>query len=201
MSTHFTIFSGVLAESLEVTEETERVCAGRDPSLPLQSQVTALFDQLRAPLLRYLWDFRLTSDVAEELVQEAFLKLFEELRQGRNVEMPRPWLFRVAHRLALKEMRRLRIREGGDPLHDEDSSHFEIADLRPTPVEQVLLDEREHRLSDALQELSVRERQCLNLRVEGLRYREIADVMDISVTTVSETLRRAVLALHEACYE
>jgi RNA polymerase sigma-70 factor (ECF subfamily) len=205
MSTLFTwqmIYSGVLTESREnFAEEDGQVRAGNDPKLPLRSEVTELFAQLRAPLLRYLWDFRLPSETAEELVQEAFLKLFEELKQGRSVHMPRPWLFRVVHRLALKEIRRLRVREVPEPIQDGESDHLEIADLRPNPAEQVLLDEREQRLSCALDSLPLRERQCLSLRVEGLRYREIADVLDLSVTTVSDVLRRAVAALREACYE
>ncbi|MCU1224934.1 MAG: polymerase, sigma-24 subunit, subfamily [Edaphobacter sp.] len=205
MSTHLSwqmIYCGVLAESRDnVAEQAGQVCAGNDPSLPLQSEITALFDQLRSSLLRYLWDFRLSSEIAEELVQEAFLKLFEELKQGRIVQMPRPWLFRVVHRLALKEMRRMRVRETPEPLQDGEPDHLEIADLRPTPAEQLLLDEREQRLSRALESLPMRERQCLSLRVEGLRYREIADVLDLSVTTVSDVLRRAVIALREACYE
>jgi RNA polymerase sigma-70 factor (ECF subfamily) len=205
MSTYFNwqmLYSGILAEPRDnVPERAGQVRAGSDPSLPLQSEVTALFAQLRAPLLRYLWDFRLSSETAEELVQEAFLKLFEEWRQGRSVEMPRPWLFRVVHRLALKEMRRLRIREAPESLLDGEPGHLEIADLRPTPAEQLLLNEREQRLSRALKSLPIRERQCLSLRVEGLRYREIADVLNLSVTTVSDILRRAVTALREACYE
>jgi RNA polymerase sigma-70 factor (ECF subfamily) len=205
MSTYFSWqmpYSEILAESRDdVAEDDGQVRVGSDPSLPLQSKVTSLFAQLRAPLLRYLWDFRLPSETAEELVQEAFLKLFEELKQGRSVQMPRPWLFRVVHRLALKEMRRLRVREVPEPLPDGEPDHLEIADVRPNPAEQVLLDEREQRLSRALDSLPIRERQCLSLRVEGLRYREIADVLDLSVTTVSDVLRRAVTALREACYE
>src|SRR3984893_10751611 len=162
MSTHFTwqmIYSGVVTESREnVAEEDGPVRAGSDPSLPLQSEVRALFAHLRATLLRYLWDFRLQNETAEELVQEAFLKLFEELRQGRSVQMPRPWLFRVVHRLALKEIRRLRIREVPESLLDGEPGHLEIADLRPTPAEQLLLDEREQRLSRALKSLPIRER-------------------------------------------
>jgi RNA polymerase sigma factor (sigma-70 family) len=205
MSTYFNwqmLYSGILEDSRDsAAKPAEQVSARNGPSLPLQSEVTALFAQLRPPLLRYLWDFRLPNESAEELVQEAFLKLFEELKQGRNVQMPRPWLFRVVHRLALKEMRRLRVREVPELLQGGEPDHPEIADLRPTPAEQLLLDEREQRLSHALKSLPLRERQCLSLRVEGLRYREIADVLDLSVTTVSDVLRRAVATLREACYE
>jgi RNA polymerase sigma-70 factor (ECF subfamily) len=48
------------------------------------------------------------------------------------------------------------------------------------------------RLRQALEMLSPQQRQCLFLRCEGLRYREIAEVLEISVGTVSEFLRRAI---------
>src|ERR1700741_1987298 len=57
MSTYFSwqMLSGILAESRNnVAEQAGQVRAGRDPSLPLQSEGTALFVQLRASLLRYL---------------------------------------------------------------------------------------------------------------------------------------------------
>jgi RNA polymerase sigma-70 factor (ECF subfamily) len=139
--------------------------------------------------------------MAEEIVQEAFLKLYEELNLGRSIDTPRAWLFRVVHRLALKEMRRLRVREGSQALADDELIRLDIADLRPTPAEQLLSDEREERFKQALEVLSLRERQCLNLRMEGLRYREIGEVLDLSVTTVSDILRRAVATLREACYD
>jgi RNA polymerase sigma-70 factor (ECF subfamily) len=55
--------------------------AGRGPS-PLEEEVTALFDQFRAPLLRYLHSFGLPSQDGEEVVQEVFLALFQHLREG-----------------------------------------------------------------------------------------------------------------------
>jgi RNA polymerase sigma-70 factor (ECF subfamily) len=183
------------------TRQTAQVRAESDPPVPHQSEALALFDELRSPLLRYLWDFRLPSETAEELVQEAFLKLFEEHRGGRIVQTPRPWLFRVVHRLALKELRRLRVREVPDSSEDAGLEYQEIADSRPTPDEQYFSEEREHRLHKALASLPIRDQQCLNLRVEGLRYREIAGVLDISVTTVSDILRRATTTLRDACYE
>jgi RNA polymerase sigma-70 factor, ECF subfamily len=205
MSTHLTWqminTEAAAGSSPQLTKQAAQVCAGSEPSLPFPSEVTALFDELRAPLLRYLWDFHLPSDTAEELVQEAFLKLFEELRQGRGVQMPRPWLFRVVHRLALKEIRRSRVRDVSRAGDETECEGFEIADSRPTPAEQLLQDEREYRLMRALESLPVRERRCLSLRAEGLRYREIADVLDVSVATVSDVLRRAVTALREVCYE
>jgi len=45
---------------------------------------------------------------------------------------------------------------------------------------------------DAMKRLSLQERQCLNLRAEGLRYREIGEILGIATPTVGEFLRRAI---------
>src|SRR5580700_2498476 len=75
----------------------------------LQSEVVALFDQFREPLLRYLASLGLAFADGEEVLQEVFLALFQHLDGGKSRENLRGWLFRVAHNLALK--RRYRTRQ------------------------------------------------------------------------------------------
>ncbi len=69
---------------------------------PLEQEVVDLFDQLRARLLRYTFNFGLPVQDGEEIVQEVFLALFRHLQQGKSRENLRGWVFRVAHNLALK---------------------------------------------------------------------------------------------------
>jgi RNA polymerase sigma-70 factor, ECF subfamily len=52
--------------------------------------------------------------------------------------------------------------------------------------------ERIRRLSENVDSLTDLQRQCLSLRAEGLRYREIASVVDLSLSTVVDAVRRAV---------
>jgi len=58
--------------------------------------------------------------------------------------------------------------------------------------EQMLLDERGQRVTAALGLLTVQERQCIELRAEGLRYREIAETLGLQISTVSTFVFRAV---------
>jgi RNA polymerase sigma-70 factor, ECF subfamily len=68
--------------------------------------------------------------------------------------------------------------------------------------ERVLLErEKFRRLHDAVSALSPQQRHCLHLRVEGFRYREIAEIVGISTSTVGEFLGRAVKRLRRALYE
>jgi RNA polymerase sigma-70 factor (ECF subfamily) len=61
--------------------------------------------------------------------------------------------------------------------------------------------ERLLRMHRAVKSLSPQQRQCLHLRAEGLRYREIADATGVTISTVAEFLRRAVARLKRAVYE
>jgi len=54
------------------------------------------------------------------------------------------------------------------------------------------------RLGQAVAALSPQQRQCLHLRTEGFRYREIAAILNISDSSVGEFLRRAIVRLRKA---
>ena len=157
---------------------------------PLEEQLLALFDEMREPLLRYLLSLRVAPQRSEEILQDTFLKLFEHLRSGRSDSNIRGWLFRVAHNLALQELRGRR-----NAVLDLPAGPIE--DPHPDPEEQLILDQREARLLAALQKLPEIEQRCMHLRAEGLRYREIANVLHIGVTTVADSLRRAINAVRK----
>jgi RNA polymerase sigma-70 factor (ECF subfamily) len=68
-----------------------------------------------------------------------------------------------------------------------------------TPEHAVLKKEKFRRLASAIRALTEVERECLLLRAEGLRYREIGEVLEMSTSTVADTVDRAVKKLAEKC--
>lgn len=167
---------------------------------PIEEQLLALFDELREPLLRYLLSLRLAPQRSEEILQDTFLKLFEHLQSSRSDSNIRGWLFRVAHNLALQDLRgrRYEVSASASVL---DLSTRPVEDPHPDPEQQLILDQKEARLLAALQKLPATEQRCMHLRAEGLRYREIADVLHISVSTVADCLRRAIDAIRKEIHE
>ncbi len=154
----------------------------------LEEEVVALFDQFRNPLLRYLAGFGLPLADREEILQEVFLSLFQHLARGKSRDNLRGWLFRVAHNLALK--RRYRTRrdiEARAPAGAEDRA----IDPRPSPEDRVAGRQTRERLLAVVNALAEQDRRCLFLRAEGLRYREIAEILDISLGAVSISLSRS----------
>lgn len=158
----------------------------------LEAEVLSLFDQLRDPLLRYLSTFGLLIPDAEEIIQEAFLALVRHLQAGKSRENLPGWLFRVAHNLALRA--RQRDRRDFENRASVGDSGF-IADSAPNPEERAADTQSRLHLWAVVEALPERDRQCLFLRAEGLRYRGIADVLDISVGAVSLSLARSLARL------
>ena len=68
-----------------------------------------------------------------------------------------------------------------------------------TPEQTVLEKEKLRRLANAMSSLTDSERECLLLRAGGLRYREIAEVLELSTSTVGDTVDRAIRKLAEKC--
>ena len=163
-------------------------------SMTLTERVRNLFEQLHAPVFRYLRRKTRDSGQAEDITQETFLRLFRHFREGRLLDNPKAWLFTVANNLAIDASRS----EGH--LKDLDETTWkEIEELKSgvqaDPEKLMLQRERLDRLHIAVLNLTPLQRQCLHLRAEGLRYREIADLMELSSSTVTDAVRRATLKL------
>jgi RNA polymerase sigma-70 factor (ECF subfamily) len=161
-----------------------------------EQEVVQLFDELRAPLLRYLLGFGVPVQEGEEVVQEVFLALFQHLQRGRPRQNLRGWIFRVGHNLGLKR-RLARTREAA---HVMDSEALAEAGPDPAenPEEQLLSSQRRKRLQAVLHALPEQDQWCLSLRAEGLRYREIAQVLDMPLASVSASLGRSLARLSRA---
>jgi RNA polymerase sigma-70 factor (ECF subfamily) len=158
------------------------------------SEVTTLYRELRKPLLRYLVCLGLTSDEAQDVVQDAFLSLQRHLASDGAQENIRGWLFRVAHNQARNRQTSYH-RQFGERLDSE----MDFLAHDATPEQRVLEKEKFRRLAAAIRLLTESERECLLLRAGGLRYREIGEVLGIATSTVADTLERVIRKLAEKC--
>src|SRR3984885_16079072 len=163
-------------------------------SMTLGERVHGLFEQLHVPVFRYLLRRNRDPGKAEDMTQETFLRLFRHLREDRLLENPKAWLFTVANNLSIDASR--------------DESHIKDLDeatwknieesrsgLQADPERLLLQRERLDRLHIAVLNLTPLQRECLHLRAEGLRYREIAGLLELSPSTVMDAVRRATLKL------
>ena len=175
---------GVGGDLLRLWQETSQ----------LKEEVTRHFELWRDPVYRYLAAVFGPATQAEEIAQEVFLKLYETLQAGQEVVNVRAWVFRVAHNLAVDQVRGPQFIAPLDQAAWEEACRS-LQDTKPNPEQRVLEIEKFGQLNTAVARLTLIERQCLHLRANGLRYREIAEIVSLSTTSVAETLYRVIQKL------
>lgn len=160
-------------------------------SVSLEQRITQYFEQWREQVYRYLVAVFGHPELAEEFTQEAFLRLYHALHSGEAIANARAWVFRVAHNLAVNQIKHQQFLA---PVTDEAWEELgrTLSDVAPGPEQRLLQQEKFQRLRAAIARLTHAERECLHLRSKGFRYREIAEILEASTTSVAETLYRVI---------
>ncbi len=147
-----------------------------------------------AQLQRFLERMLGRKDLAEDVAQEAYLKLYR-LSRPDEVNCPRALLFDVATKLAIDRLRQTRAEAA---VAGPQAEMNEVPDEAPRPDRRALLDEAMQRLTRIIEELQPSLRQVFVMRyVTQMQRREIADQLQISVGAVEQRLTRALTHCRE----
>ncbi|MEW4489060.1 sigma-70 family RNA polymerase sigma factor [Thalassoglobus sp. JC818] len=147
-------------------------------------------DRLFSALVHMLGSIHDARDVA----QEAFLSAFEKLSTFRKEASFYSWLFRIAYNAAITNRRKLKRRAATSLEAKQDSLGFEIVDDHPdaNPDHQMESEERVRQVRIALEQLSCDYRDVIVMKeMEGMRYDEIASILNCPVGTVRSRIHRA----------
>ncbi len=187
-------------------EQTALAMSGNDgPNTPEAAELEQLFHDLESPLHGYALKLVQRPDTAQELVQEAFMRLHARYREVRQ---PRLWLYRTVHNLAMNHHRAAKkivaidfegngagtvgAREG------EQVDASRAPDQRP-PDEQAAHNEAVEQARRKVQDLDPRARELIRLKFEeGLSYREMSERTGLSVGYVGNILHHAIQELAQA---
>ena len=159
--------------------------------------------ELYGYLRRYLGDANLADDVFQNTFMQVFIKS-GQFEEGRPV---RPWLYTIATNQAIDALRRAGRQQMAslDQAHGEDGEGelrnlLDLLESRtPGPTEHAEDEERRIQVRACVDALPEFLRQVVVLAYyQGLKYREIADILDIPVGTVKSRLHTALLKLQEA---
>ncbi len=181
--------------------------AQSDPDVRLMLRVqeddALAFEELilsyQARLLRVLRHIVGSDSVAEDLVQDVFLRVWRARKNYQPTAKFSTWVFHIAHNVASNSLRdRRRRKEFQVSPGDPDASavftleQMAIASTGVMPVRKLDKVERAEVVRTAVEALSDRQKMALMLcKFEGLSYQEIADTMQLSVQAVKSLLSRA----------
>ena len=154
-------------------------------AVTFHEQFVGLFEAHYRRLFRYL--NRLTGDgeLAADLVQETFIRLYQ---RGGAPDAPGPWLISVAMNLLRNESTTRRRRARLLSITRGEGAH---SDSEPSPDQQLVTSETSGRVRRTIESMPERERHLLILRAEGYSYREIATALELNEASVGVLLARA----------
>ena len=167
----------------------EREVAGLRRGNP--EALAALLERYQNRLYRYLLRMVREPATAEDLFQQTWLRVAQNIRRydaGRSFEA---WLFSVARNLAIDHLRRIRPQSLDEPTYSGETAAERLPAAAPGALQLVLERERAEWVTAAMDELPTTYREVLTLRFEEeMKLEEIAEVMGTPLSTVKSRLRR-----------
>jgi RNA polymerase sigma-70 factor, ECF subfamily len=158
-----------------------------------------LLDRWEGPAQRYAARLLGDAHVAEDVAQEAFVRLYRGAVDYRPTARFSTWFYTILGNLCRDRIRRLRRRpdEGeAKPLGEGDDEPAESGERMPGPDEALLAAERRDLVAEAVRSLPTHLMQAVALReFEGLKYREIAETLDCDINEVKVLIHRGRKAL------
>ena len=151
--------------------------------------------------------FRMVRDsaTAEDLAQDAFIKVLNHIDKYRPEFKLSSWLFKIANNVAIDHLRKRQLHTvsvSGSPNASTESeieaTSFEIADSAENALDEIQARELGSAIERAIGQLRPEYRSCVVLRhVEGRSYEEIAATLDLPLGTVKTYIHRARIQLRE----
>lgn len=156
--------------------------------MPRHAEFDALYRKHSREVWALVYARWLNADIALDIAQEAFLRLWKQWEQGETILNPRAWLLRVARNLAEDHAKSSFRRNGTHPPQIMNG----IRSQTPLPLERLEREETFAQLREVVAQLSQPDREILTLRY-ALDYNanEIAKVLAITATAVHMRLSRA----------
>lgn len=151
-----------------------------------EAELKRLYESEFAILVRHATYIVASRDIAEELVQEAFIRLMT--KPPREQARVGAWLRTVVNNLALDYVRRVKVEE-------RVTERVSAVEYGPSVEEVTMMEMDRVRVRESLQVLGARDQQALMLRHSGYSYREIAEKLDCPAEQVGVILIRALKKL------
>lgn len=165
-----------------------------------RDRVTALYEQHRNQIYRFLVAQGLAPAVAQEISQDVFVDLYKAIASGAKISAELGWLYTVAGRAAVDYWRR-EHRPIWVELDSDSSGADEIPSAAASPETSTLEKQKLQRVANGIRRLPKEQRLSIHLRMQGLRYREIGKILGVSTSTAAEWISLAVERLRREAHD
>ncbi|EDY82284.1 RNA polymerase sigma factor, sigma-70 family [Verrucomicrobiia bacterium DG1235] len=166
----------------------------KKPSSPEPPAIETLFAELEAPLLAYAYRITAQLETAQDIVQDAFVKLHQS---SAPVHSPKPWLYRTVHNLAINLSKRRSRETPFDPANNTNTPPETSSSTQSSAPSKALEQAEIQGLTRLLiEQLDPRSRAVVQLKFhDGLSYAQIGEKLGLTPSNVGYILHQAVSSL------
>ncbi|MFL6199853.1 MAG: RNA polymerase sigma factor [Thermoanaerobaculia bacterium] len=150
-----------------------------------------LFHRYYRPVVSFFMKRGFSSEESRDLAQETFYRVCNKWDSFRGESSVETWLFQIAANLYKNTLRSLQAQKRDAQEVPLDGEAVELRSRETDPLRVVLTEEQASLLRSALEKLPPQMRQAVLLRIRDLKYREIAELMHVSIETVKAHLYQA----------
>ena len=180
-----------------LTNQQELLGISRVGSMSDEQDFIVLMQQNQERVYRLAFHLLGDAEEAKDATQETFVKAWNKFDMLRW-ETSRAWLLKITVNLCLDWLRRRKFRGSFPEEESQDSPEYQLPDPNPGPLEQCLDDEMQMKVREAISNLAPKYRAVVILRdLEGLSYREIAEMLSVKISKVKSNLFRGRRELKE----
>ena len=145
---------------------------------------------IKNKLFRFSFNIVQDEAEAEDVVQEVFIKLWNQRQRIAEIKNTEAWCMRVTRNLSIDKIRSKHRRT------ESFQEGFDMKDDAPTPYQKTAGKDLFGRIKNLMRKLPDKQRMVMELRdIEGLSYQEVADALEISLDQVKINIYRARLAM------
>lgn len=157
-----------------------------------QKAYRELFTTLYPTLYHFTFGFTRSKEISEEIISDVFIKIWQKRKDLESIRQLKVYCFVMAKNLSINQLekqKRLHIVR----LDDFSDAGQEFTSAYKDPEQLMITDEMLHRIAKAVDSLPLKCRMIFRLvKEEGFRYKEAAEIMNISEKTVENQLAIAV---------
>ena len=151
-----------------------------------------LLSRFKDPLMNYIYNFVNDVQIAEDVLQETFLRLYKNKHYYKEIAKFSTWIYTIAGNLARTELRknkRHRIFSINNFMGED--KDFELESGGQSPEEKTYSDMLQDEVKRAIQKLPESFKDAVLLRdVQGLDYEEISEILETPLGTVKSRINR-----------
>ncbi|MCR4416536.1 MAG: sigma-70 family RNA polymerase sigma factor [Ignavibacteria bacterium] len=154
-----------------------------------------LMKKYKGPLQNLIYKMVSDKNEIEDLIQEVFIKAFNSLRNYSQEYAFSTWIYRIAINNTIDYLRKKKLETFSidiDSEEDDDRPKFEIPDSSYSADANIILEQRQQIINDAINSLPEKYKKVIELRhKEELSYEEISEILNLPIGTVKAHLFRA----------